>query len=224
MRDQVNFYLNLCSRNGIEDLRFFLDSSDFYTAPCSTKFHLNKPGGLVEHTLNVVKCADRLNKNYDGLYPDECIILAGLGHDLCKVNFYKTDDEPPTDAQVQYLRSLCSKGGVKYPEKVNKSYASTCIDHLKSMKPLPLPEFVPGYTVEDQAPLGHGEKSLFIMQKYVDLTLDEALAIRWHMATFDAGIHFQYPSGFAYNEAVKKSKLVSIITLADIEATNLMEV
>jgi hypothetical protein len=224
MKPNIETLLRTTEREGIEDLIKFLAESDFYSAPCSTKFHLAKTGGLAEHTWNVSKCAVALVYKYD--MPDllKSAVIVSVGHDLCKVNFYVEDSEPPTDPQITYLRSLCSKAGVRAPEKLNKAYASICIDHLKSMKKLPLPDFVPGFTVNDQFPMGHGEKSAFIMQRFVKLTDEEAIAIRWHMASFDAGIHFPYPSGFAYNEAVKKSKLVSILILADIEASNLMEV
>ena len=47
--------LKTINRDGIKDLLTFLEKSDFYTAPCSTKYHLNIPGGLVQHSLNVFK-------------------------------------------------------------------------------------------------------------------------------------------------------------------------
>ncbi len=224
MRTRIEAFMSVVKREGKQDLINFLSSSDFYSAPCSTKFHLAVTGGLAQHTVNVIKCAEELNEKYGKLYPDESIVLAALGHDLCKVNFYALDEESPTDAQITFLRSLCAKAGIAVPTKLNKTYASTCIDHLKSMKKLPLPALTPSFVVKDQMPLGHGEKSLFILQQFVKLTLDEALAIRWHMATFDAGIHFPYPSGFAFNEALKQSKLLSILILADMEASNLREV
>lgn len=212
-------------RKGVEDLITFLNQSDFFEAPCSTKFHLACKGGLFTHSINVLNCALTINERYNFLYKTENIILSAIGHDLCKVNFYKEIDEPPTDAQAKYLISLFSKAGIRPPSKLNRGYVSILIDFmLKKYKVgVEIPPFTPSYTVEDQLPLGHGEKSLYIMEQFVELTPDEAMAIRWHMASFDAGIHFAYPSGFAYNEAVKRSKLVTIITIADMEASNLLE-
>lgn len=40
-------------RDGIEDLIKYLESTDFYTAPASSRFHCDYEGGLVEHSLNV---------------------------------------------------------------------------------------------------------------------------------------------------------------------------
>jgi hypothetical protein len=221
--------LRSTKREGVEDLIKFLNESDFFSAPCSTQFHLACQGGLVEHTVNVVECAVALWKKYSLLtdIPVESVVLAAFCHDFCKINFYKEVHEDPSDAQVRYLTSLLTKNGVRLKPgiKMNKAYASVLIDFmLKTYKPgIDLPEFIVSYQVVDQLPLGHGEKSLFITQQFLKLTKDEALAVRWHMASFDAGIHFDYPSGFAYREAVKQSKLVTIITIADIEASNLVE-
>lgn len=35
------------------------------------------------------------------------------------------------------------------------------------------------YSVKDQLPMGHGEKSVYLVMKFMDLTDEEALAIRW---------------------------------------------
>lgn len=225
VKKEIEGALAFVDREGVGSLIEFLASSDFYTAPCSTKFHLAVPGGLAQHTLNVMACAMRINKNYEEVCKPESVILAAVGHDLCKVGFYKEVDEPPTDPQLKYLTSLLVKAGLPRPSRLNKAYAGRLIDFLlKEHKPgMKLPEFVHQYEVADQLPLGHGEKSLLVMQRYVKLTDEEALSIRWHMATFDPAIHFPYPYGFAYNEALKKTKLVSILVLADFEASNLVE-
>lgn len=45
-QDQVN-------RPGADDLLEWLESTDFFTAPASTKYHGAYPGGLVDHSLRV---------------------------------------------------------------------------------------------------------------------------------------------------------------------------
>lgn len=37
-------------------------------------------------------------------------------------------------------------------------------------------------------PLGHGEKSLYLIQRHMDLEPEEALAIRWHMGAYDNAV------------------------------------
>lgn len=44
------------------------------------------------------------------------------------------------------------------------------------------------YTHKDLLPLGHGEKSIFIIQRHMALTDEEALAIRWHMGAYDDAV------------------------------------
>lgn len=45
-----------------------------------------------------------------------------------------------------------------------------------------------GYTFCDPFPLGHGEKSLFLIARHMELTGEEALAIRWHMGAYDDAV------------------------------------
>ena len=42
-----------------------------------------------------------------------------------------------------------------------------------------------GYTFRDPLPLGHGEKSLYQIARFIRLEDYEALAIRWHMGAYD---------------------------------------
>lgn len=45
-------------------------------------------------------------------------------------------------------------------------------------------EKVPYYTVDDQLPYGHGEKSVMLINDAMKLTLEEMMAIRWHMGAY----------------------------------------
>ena len=53
MKEEFIELLRSTKREGIENLLNFLEKSDFYTAPASTRFHGNYEGGLVEHSLKV---------------------------------------------------------------------------------------------------------------------------------------------------------------------------
>jgi hypothetical protein len=227
MQQRIEEALRGTGRVGVGQLILYLSASDFYTAPCSTKFHLAVPGGLAQHTFNVMQCAQEISNRYDYPSPPESVTIAAFAHDLCKINFYKEFNEPPTDPQMRYLTSLMTKHGLTVPGKLNKAYVGILIDFMLksySRKTNDIPPYTPNYIVEDQMPLGHGEKSLYIMRQFVELSLDEALAVRWHMGFSDPGVNFNYPSGYPFQEAMKKSKLLSILNIADIEATNLMEV
>ena len=39
---------------------------------------------------------------------------------------------------------------------------------------------VMAYDIEDQFPAGHGEKSVILILRYIQLTDEEIMAIRWH--------------------------------------------
>jgi len=214
-------YFERINRPGKNKLIEFMETSDFYSAPCSTKYHLNKPGGLAEHTLNVLKCALDLNARFNCGISEESIIIASIGHDFAKVWFYKESSEEMTPPQENYLKTLLRQKGLKMPPKVDKTFASKLIDCLKNNKEVP--EYSPGYEVDDKLPLGHGERSLYLLSKCIDLTDEEALAVRWHMGSFEVGVHFGYPTGTAYQDAMKMSMLALILVIADMEASFILE-
>lgn len=79
-------------REGVFDLLSWLESSDFYTAPASTRFHGNYPGGLLEHSLNVYDELLRLLSAYPEIkVAEESVVIAALFHDLCKVYLYASE-------------------------------------------------------------------------------------------------------------------------------------
>jgi len=78
------------------------------------------------------------------------------------------------------------------------------------------------WNVEDQFPMGHGEKSLTILQDMIGLYPAEKLAIRWHMGLTTPGVVTDYPTKCAYDAATKEI-LVPLLQLADTEATLLLE-
>jgi len=42
------------------------------------------------------------------------------------------------------------------------------------------------YKVDDKFPIGHGEKSVFYAMRYIPLTENEGVLMRWHMGAFDS--------------------------------------
>lgn len=81
--------LSFVERDGAQSLLEWLENTDFYTAPASTKYHGAYAGGLLEHSLNVFR---RLVKRCPAADMDT-LTIAALLHDLCKINLYeKTED------------------------------------------------------------------------------------------------------------------------------------
>ena len=81
--------MSFVERDGVQSLLEWLESTDFYTAPASTKYHGAYAGGLLEHSLNVFR---RLVKRCPAADMDT-LTIAALLHDVCKIHLYeKTED------------------------------------------------------------------------------------------------------------------------------------
>ena len=79
----------------------------------------------------------------------------------------------------------------------------------------------PYYTVDDQLPYGHGEKSVYIINGYFRLTREEAMAINWHMGGFDTRVQ---GDSIDYSNAYNKFPLAVMTHIADLQATFLDEI
>ena len=93
MKEEFLELLKEVKREGIEELIKFLETSDFFKAPASTRYHGNYEGGLVEHSLKVYEILKHKVQNC--IMPinisEESIKIIALLHDICKTNFYKVD-------------------------------------------------------------------------------------------------------------------------------------
>ena len=85
MKEQFIELLKSTNREGIENLLAFLEKTDFYAAPASTKYHGAYKGGLLEHSMKVYEILKTKVEDNDS------VKIVALLHDICKTNFYKTD-------------------------------------------------------------------------------------------------------------------------------------
>lgn len=177
----IEIYNRYIKREGADELLAWLEKTDFFTAPASTKFHLCEEGGLCEHSVNVYEC---LVERYAGQHSDETLAIVALLHDLCKAQFYKVS----TRNQKNELTGQWEK--------------------------------VPYYTIEDKFPFGHGEKSVFLIERFMRLKVEEAIAIRWHMGGFDDTAK---SGSYTISNAYEMYPLAVKLHIADIEATYLRE-
>ena len=143
----IRIYKENIHREGSEELLKWIEKTDFFTAPASTRYHNACEGGLCAHSLSVYHTL--MDKHFD--------------------------------------------------EETGKW------------------EKVPYFTIDDKFPYGHGEKSVFLIERKMRLRLDEAMAIRWHMGGFDEG------GGFSISQAYDKYPLAVKLRLADLESTYLRE-
>lgn len=170
-------------REGIDALMDWLETTDFYTAPASSRYHCACPEGLLMHSLNVYDVL--MEKHFDPAEDSpESAALCALFHDLCKAGFYKVNTRNVKNDQTGAW------------------------------------EKVPYYAIEDMFPYGHGEKSVYLVERFVRLTPAEATAIRWHMGGFDEAVK---GGSFALSHAFEKYPLAVKLHLADLEASYLRE-
>lgn len=85
MKEKFIEILEATNREGIDKVIKFLSESDFFEAPASTRFHGSYKGGLLEHSLKVYEILKEKVEDND------TIKIVSLLHDICKVNYYKTD-------------------------------------------------------------------------------------------------------------------------------------
>lgn len=78
-----------------------------------------------------------------------------------------------------------------------------------------------GWQIIDDFPVGHGQKSIILMMKHVQLTNEQMLAIRWHMGGFDQ--YTKDPIGkHTYAEAESMTPLTRMLHIADLMAVTLL--
>ena len=180
--DYIEAFSQNIHREGSEALLAWMQTTDFFTAPASTRFHGACESGLVMHSLNVYEVLCR--RFFTEGENSESYAICGLLHDLCKANFYK--------AGFRNVKN--DETGVW--------------------------EKVPSYQVADAFPYGHGEKSVYLIERFLRLKPAEAMAIRWHMGGFDDSAR---GGSFAISEAYRAYPLAVKLHLADLEATYLVE-
>lgn len=93
MKEEFINLLKDIDRPGMDKLLEFLEKSDFFTAPASTRFHGSRENGLVEHSLKVYEILKEKIKHAPIPIdiPDESVRIIALLHDICKTNFYKIE-------------------------------------------------------------------------------------------------------------------------------------
>jgi hypothetical protein len=190
-KDLILKLLGSVKREGIDKVINYLQKTDYFTAPASTKFHGNFEGGLAEHSLFVYALFLMKNKCLDLGLDQETIIISALLHDLCKVDLYKKE--------FQNKKVYCEHG--------SKHDAGGNFDWVA----------VQSYCVDEKLPLGHGEKSVIILQGFMRLKREEIYLLRWHMGPFSSANEYDF------NTACKVFSPCCALYTADMEATHIYE-
>ena len=183
-------YSNYIQRKGAKELLDFMEEIGFFEAPASTKYHGAYPGGLAEHSVNVFKRLADMATREEKMADK-------------KQSAYTMD----TIAVVALLHDVCKADAYKTEKKKQKQPDGS----LQEVE-------VYGYT--NNLPLGHGEKSIIQIMRFMQLSEEEMLAIRWHMGAFD---YSTKGGSYDMNYAFNKSRLAAMLHIADMTATYLDE-
>lgn len=104
-------------RDNIKELIGCMEDGGFYESPCSGAHHLAEPGGLLEHSLNVLTLARDLARAWESSIPDESITISALLHDLGKMG----DHGKPNYAE-NYLKDGSRSSAKPYITNTNLVY------------------------------------------------------------------------------------------------------
>lgn len=104
MKEEFLELLRKTNREGIENLIAFIEKTDFFKAPASTRYHGSYEGGLLEHSMKVYEILKEKIKHscIDIEIPEDTVIISALLHDICKVNFYKVDYRNAKNARGEW--------------------------------------------------------------------------------------------------------------------------
>lgn len=103
VRDKVIRLLTATKRKGIHSLIKYMVDEGFFETPASRCGHNDHKGGLAEHSLDVTEMLIAFNSDIDfsrcvdpGQNPlplkPQNLVIAGIGHDFCKINRYLPDE------------------------------------------------------------------------------------------------------------------------------------
>lgn len=107
LKNEITDLLKSTKRENMDKLIYWLEATDFFTAPASTRFHGAHSGGLAEHSAHVYNCLMNLDSTYyfnPMNFERDSIIICSLLHDVCKINFYKESTRNTKDENGKWIQ------------------------------------------------------------------------------------------------------------------------
>ena len=114
--------------------------------------------------------------------------------------------------------------GREEAEAVRKEIAEQIADMFRRQESDGEWEKVPYYAYTNEKSkilLGHAETSIFMLQKFLLLTLEEVTSIRWHMGAYDTSVK---GGDREYSAALQKCPIAMLTHIADDMSATLDEV
>ena len=122
-------------REGVPQLMEWLEGTDFYVAPASTRFHGAYAGGLVQHSVEVFDYLCALDDAFNASLPADSVTLCALLHDVCKVGTYKTEMRWRKNDRNQWEQYPTYKRHEDYPFGGHGSKSVYLIQHFVPLSP-----------------------------------------------------------------------------------------
>ena len=151
-KESIENLLQETKRPGMQSLLYWMDQNGFYDAPCSSKYHLAKPGGLAEHSLNVFRIAISILPDLVKDQSKMCfslvdsVVICSLLHDLGKAGQF-------------------GKPNYRITNETAMKFAAASAEYETNKDLLYVP---------------HEIRSVVIASKFIDLTEEEQFAILYH--------------------------------------------
>lgn len=181
-------------REGMVELLEHMNEIGFLIAPCSGGNHLCKEGGLLEHTVNVMKIAEKMGlallgaKEYNKVH--NSVMIAAALHDLGKCGDF---------GKANYVPNIIKDGRPTKAEPEQKY-------KLSSDKPFKInPELLS---------IDHEIRSVKLAAMFIDLTEEEEHAILYHNGLY---------GNLKYAITGKETPLYMIVHWADMWASRVVE-
>ena len=146
--------------------------SSWLTSPASTKYHLNTPGGLLEHSVGVTETFLKLKETLAPQISEESCVIVGLLHDVGKIGMPGKPRYLKNDNQWEI-----EKRGITYkinPDEVYMGLAARSIYLIAKYIPLSDSEaqailYHDGQYIEANKEVAHQEMPLTLLAHFADL-------------------------------------------------------
>lgn len=189
----VKFVKAYIKRDGVDELLEWLCATNFFVSPASAKYHLAKEGGLVEHSLNVFKRMYEFMQAEYG-YGEYEIDLPYTKESIAIVSLLH--DVGKIGLYKTTLRNVKDANG-NWTQVESYATDENCLDYAS-----------------------HEEQSVYLIERFMKLTHEEALAIRYHAAGYGADDPYYKTRAM---KAHSQSPLALFLSMADYVATCLDE-
>lgn len=198
---------NEVHRDGIEKFIDWLETTDFFAAPYTGQYTLSCKGGLAEHSLNTYRTLLEIVEKYRERDPLFLVDVEGTPSE---------EDFNAAKAELMETLAIC---GLLH----DICRADCWVEDARNVKNRDTGkwESVPYFKWDEKFIYGHGEKSVYILQQFMKLYIEEAQAIKYHSQGRDITLGNTVDS--SYYTLYENSVLASVLGVAVNEADNILD-